>query len=250
MSIVGAILIIVGIILFFVGRDTERRLAAMNAANTYDNRTLKLVHQKVLAALDPSSFVQPAEVEGIVTCDQPLYGPISGQPLAAFRHQRIRVYEESVEETDSQNRTRQVIKRQETTLSDSDQRIPFSVKDATGATMVLPDGAEIDLTETANRFDEVNEPWRGKTRTLGYRDIESGLALGTQVYVLATAIDRGEEPVMAKHPSKNDALFLISRRSERELAAEAAGNSRNLMRLAPISAAVGVILIIADLLIS
>jgi hypothetical protein len=248
MGIVGVLLIIVGVVLFFIARNAGSRLAAMNAANTFDNRTLKLVHRKIVDALDPTAFVQPAEVEGTVSCEQPLYGPVSGRPLAAFRHVRMRVYEESVEESTGANQTRQVIKRQESTVADSDQRVPFSVNDASGATMVLPEGAEIDLSETANRFEEINEPWRGKTRTLGYRDIESGLELGSKVYVLATAVDRNEEPVMAKHPSKPDALFLISRRSERELAEEAAKQNRNLMIAAPISAGLGVLLIIIDLL--
>jgi hypothetical protein len=249
MGIVGALLIIVGVVLFFFARSAGSRLAAMNAANTFDHRTLTLVHRKIVDALDPSAFAQPAEVEGTVSCEQPLYGPVSGRPLAAFRHIRTRVYEESVEESAGENQKRTVIKRQESTVADSDQRVPFTVVDAAGATPVLPEGAEIDLVETANRFEEINEPWRGKTRTLGYRDVESGLELGTKVYVLATAVDRNDEPVMAKHPSKPDALFLISRRSERELAEEAARQNRNLLIAAPISAALGVILIIADLLL-
>lgn len=240
----GIILLIIAIICFFVARSNASSLDAMNAAETYTAQLLGEVHRKVVGTLGGASLAQPCEIEGVIECTSPLTGPVSGQPCVAYSYTQSREYEERVTSTSSEGKHETKVERRSEQIKSEDRRTPFYVRDATGITLVLPEGAELDLAESGKRFDEVQQPWTGLTHTLGQTHSERNLTPGTRVYVLGCAVDHQGSPAVACHPSSGKGRFLISRKSERELAGSAATWARNMYYAAAGSGALGLILLV------
>jgi hypothetical protein len=238
----GIILLIIAVICFFVARSNASSLDAMNAAETYTAQLLGEVHRKVSGSLGASALAQVCEIEGVIECTAPLAGPISKQPCVAYTYTQSREYEERVTSTDSAGKRETSVQRRSEQLKSEDRRTPFFVRDATGLTLVMPEGAELDLVESGKRFDEVQQPWTGLTHTLGQSHIEQSLAPGTRVYVLGCAVDHDGIPALARHPSAGKQRFLISRKSERELAGSAATWARGMYIAAAGCGALGLIL--------
>lgn len=225
----GIILLIVATILFFVARHQAGRLHAMNAADTYTAQLLQDVHKKVTTSLGGDAMAQPCEISGVIECDTPLHGPLSDQACVAYTRAVTREYEEQVTEEDADGKRETRMERHSETVESEDRRVRFRVRDATGRMLVDPDGADLDLIETANRYEDSPEASRGysRSRTLGFRHVERALPVDITVYILGCAVDHQGQPMIARHPSDRKQRFFISRKSERELAQSAADWSRN-----------------------
>jgi hypothetical protein len=83
-------------------------------------------------------------------------------------------------------------------------------------------GEDINIT----RFDPAQQTASARTRTLGHRHQEQLLAVGTPVYILGCVVDGQGQPMIARSPKDRKQKFIISRRSERELASAAASAAR------------------------
>ncbi|WP_298821783.1 E3 ubiquitin ligase family protein [Chloroflexus sp.] len=246
--IIGGILLIgLAVIFFFVARANTNKLRALNAVDTCDTATLTAIHQRITAALGASGLAQPCEVEGIVECAAPLTGPVSGRALVAYVHTINREYEERIT-TQEGGRTSSRVERRSEQLAQNEHRVPFAVRDQHGHVLVLPDDASFDLIETGNRFVETPQAWTGATRALGRREYERGLEVGTRVFVLGTAIDHDGQVAIAHHPTNRKQPFMISRKSEQELAASAAVWARNLNIAALVSGVIGLGLVVLGML--
>jgi hypothetical protein len=220
----------------------------MNAADTYTAQLLGEVYKKVADSVGADALAQPCEIAGSIECSTPLTAPISKNPCVAYSYTETREYEERVTSTDSNGKQATTVERRSEQLKSDDRRVNFYVRDATGRTLVLPEGAELDLADSGSRFDAVQQPWSGLTRTLGQRHSEQSLAPGTQVYILGCAVDHQGVPAIARHPTNTSQPFLVSRKSERELADSAAAWSRNMNYAAAAAAVLGLILAILGLL--
>jgi E3 ubiquitin ligase len=248
MIFVGILLLIVAIICFFWARSQAGQLQAMNAADTYTAQVLSDLHGRVSASLGADALAQPCEVEGVIECDAPLTAPLSGTACVAFTRVVTREYEEDVTSTNSQGKTETRPERRSETLENEERRVNFWVRDATGRTLLNPEGANLDLVETANRFDPASSTSSGRTRTVGQRFVETALTVGTRVYVLGCAVDYQGHPAIARSPRDSHARFMISRKSERELAQSAASWSRGLYYTAAGSGTVGLALLLVGLM--
>jgi len=184
-------------------------------------RLVELVPRCTVAELTERVPGEMVEVNGTVQCASPLTGEISGQPCVYYRSVTERVYEAS-----TSNRSRS---RRSEVISQNEQRIPFEVDDGTGRVLVNPFDAEIDARKVVDRF----EPYAGSSarltfgglafqvdagahRTLGYRKVEHAVLVGQPVYVLGVLQEDGS----LGRPPEGSRLrrFLISSRSEEELA--------------------------------
>jgi hypothetical protein len=248
MVFVGVFLIILAVIFFFVARSNAGKLHAMNAAETYTAHMLSEVHRKITTALDADALAQPCELTGVIECDAPLQGPYSGNDCVAYRASKVREYEQRERSRKPDGTSETTVERKSDTVESNERRVPFYVRDETGRVLVMPEHADIDLQESANRFAAVSEAWTGDTRTQGWREIEQSLQPGTRVYVLGCAVDHEGKPAMARHPHDSKQRFMISRKSERELAGSAATWSRNMYYAAGGVGGLGLILLIWGLL--
>lgn len=246
MLFIGIILLVGAIITFFIARNQSGRLHAMNAADTYTAQTLEEVYKNVTTQLGSDAMAQACEIEGIIECDEPLTGPLSGQACVAYTRTMTREYEVEVTEEDSDGKRTTRMDRRSETVESEDRRVNFWVRDATGRVLVNPDGAELDLVETTNEYEDAPSGNR-RSRTLGYRRVEQALLPGTKVYILGCAVDFMGQLLVTKHPKDSKQLFFVSRKSERELAKSAAGWSRNMYYATVGMGVLGVILMIVDL---
>ncbi len=245
MAIIGGIIfLIIAVICFFVGRGQAGRLRAMNAADTYTAQLLTDIHTRVISTLGADALAQQCEVEGVIECDAPLTGPVSGTACAAYSYTVTREYEEDVTKKDEKGNVTKSTERKNETVQSEDRRANFWVRDATGRTLVCPEGAEQDLTETGSRYDASRKGAAGRTRTLGHRHAEQSLPVGTKVYVLGCAVDHGGKPMIGCNSRDKKQQFIISRRSERELAQSASTSARGFKIAAAASGVLGLVLVL------
>jgi len=141
----GIILLIVAVICFFWGRSQARELQAMNAADTYTAQMINDLHSRVAAALGGDALAQVCDIEGVVECDTPLLGPLSGTPCVAYTYSVTREYEEDVTSTDSQGKTESRTERRSETLQSDERRVNFWLRDATGRALVAPETADLHI---------------------------------------------------------------------------------------------------------
>ena len=259
----GIALIIVAVICFFFARGQANKLAEMNAADTYNSRMIEELHHKVVETLGGEALAETCEIEGVIECEAPLTAPLSGTPCVAYTLNVVREYEEDVTTTDSQGKTTTSVQRSSETVESNDNKVDFWVRDDTGRTLVRPEQADLDLVQTKETFQPfvpsvktldlgflsipVPVVQSGRRRTLGYRSTEQILETGIRVYVLGCASDHNGKPAISYNPRKSQ-KFMVSRRSERDLANSAASWSKNLYFAAAGTGVLGLLLTVLGLL--
>ncbi len=264
--IIGVVLLIVAAVLLVIRRSQATRLHAILRTETSTARELADLAGAVRQEVGGPGFRHVAEVKGVLRCDSPLTSEIAQQPCAAYETSVVREYEETYWETDSQSgRREQKTRRSSNTVSSISRRTRFWVEDATGRVAVEPEGAKLDLTQVVDRFEPAGQIGPGGlsignftldlgglaiasgSRTIGYRFREKVLPLDQRVYVLGEASDSSGE-LAIQRPSDGGKPFLVSVRSEEELVRSVRGNLRWLLVGAVASGAVGVALIVLQLL--
>jgi hypothetical protein len=226
MIFVGIILLVVAAGCVFAARGQAGRLRAFNAADTFTAQMLLELYNRVVPALGGEALAQPCEVTGTIEADAPLTGPLSGSACVAYTYTVTREYEEDVTTTDEHGKTTTKTEQRSETASSDERRTRFFVRDATGRILIDPADAELDLADSGTRFDPAQRTTLTRTRTLGHRHQEQSLAVGTSVYILGCVVDGQGQPMIARSPKDGKQKFIISRRSERELAASAASAAR------------------------
>lgn len=243
----GIVLLAAAVICYVFARGQSGKLRAMNAADTFTAQMLRDLHARVVGSVGAEALAQPCEVAGTIESDAPLTAPLSGMACVAYTYGVSREYEEDVTSTDSDGKTKTETTRRSESVESDDKRAPFYVRDATGRVLVNPEDADLDMVDAGSRFDQA-PPTRGeRTRTLGYRHSVQALPVGTQVYVLGCAVDSGGQPAIGRGPRDRKLKFMISRRSERELANEAARTARWLYYATAGSGALGAVLLLLGL---
>jgi hypothetical protein len=225
MIFVGVILLLVAVGCVFAARSQAARLRAFNAADTFTAQMLLELYNRVVPAVGGEALAQPCEVAGTIEADTPLTAPLSNRACVAYTYSVTREYEEDVTTTDEHGKTTTKTEQRSETASNDERRARFFVRDATGRVLIDPTDAELDLVDSGSRFDPAQRTTLTRTRTLGHRHQEQSLAVGTSVYILGCVVDGQGQPMIARSP-KDRQKFIISRRSERELAASAESAAR------------------------
>lgn len=241
----GGFLLVIALICFFIARGERGKLAVISATDTLDSKSLADLHERVTTTLGTDVFAQVVEVVGTIECDTPLSSPVGGRPCVSYTYTLTREYEEDVTETDAQGKQTTSVQKRSETLQSETKQSEFWVRDATGRVRVVPEGAEIDQSESNERFEPAYAAG-GRTRTIGRKHRETLLPVGAQVFILGTAVDRAGSPAITKSPK--DGKFLISRKSERELTQDAAGSAKGYMIAAAACGGGGLLAILIGLL--
>lgn len=246
MIFIGVILLIVAAGCFFAARGQTNQLRSMSATDTFTANMLQDLYKQVVPTLGGEALSQQCEVEGVIECDAPLTSPLSKTMCVAYTRSVTREFEAEVTSTDQQGKKETRIERQSETVESEDRRTNFHVRDDSGRVLVNPEEAELDLVETANRYEDA-APTGARPRTLGHRYREETLAVGTRVYILGCAVDGHGQPMIARNPRDHKQKFMISRRGERELASAAERAARNFTYAAAGSGALGIVLLLIGL---
>lgn len=247
--LLGIIVLVVAVILYFMARSQQGKSTAMSVAETMSAQALHDLHQRIVENVGADALQEQCEVKGVIECDEPLSSPVSNTLCVAYRYTATREYEERVTETDDEGQRTTRTESGSQTVESKDERVKFWVRDDTGRVLVNPAEAELDIQETGEHYEQADaEPRRTGRYTTGHRFTEHSLAVGAQVYVLGYAVDFQGQPMISRHPRDQKAKFLISWRTEQELMSIAQSASQNLNRAAVVLGVLGLVLVIAGLL--
>ena len=255
--IAGIVLVLVAVALYFGSSSQKKRLGEMKAMETESAADLAGLAAAVAEDIGPGSFNQKTEVKGTIECAAPLVSELSRTSCVRYSMRVNRDYEETFWEKDDKGQEVQRTRRGSETVASNARSVAFLVRDATGTIEVEPEGASFVDEKVYSEFrpgEGRGERLRfgsydfnpmgfaalsGGRRTLGYRFEENAVPLGRAVYVLGEAVDRDGRLRIVK-PSEKGASFIVSLKSEEQLAAGAQSSAKGLFISAIIAAAAGV----------
>lgn len=221
--IIGAILLVVSITLAYYYSRIKKFLDELWAVDTYSADELRKMVK--------GQFDATVEVEGTVSCEQPIISPAANIPCCwvnttvAREEMRTR----TVTETDSQGRTHTRTETYYEWVTDYNETVStiFKVTDTTGYTLVDPQGAEIDTQCVRNEIIHHREEWFNPyvrySDTGKYRVVESIFAPDGYTFVLGKATEHPEGSLIhcpdKGYMDPKARFFVVSRKSEKELTA-------------------------------
>ncbi len=264
MAIFGGILIIIGIVLFFVQKNYSTKLQSIRSATSSTVADLQRIASEIAGEIGSGNLREYVKVRGIIRCDSPLISELKQEPCVHYSMRVVREYEEQHRTRDSEGKSRTETRRGSETISSNSQSIPFTLEDRTGELTVTPEGGDIDTVQVLNEFRQEGSGGLlsyglfslavsagigvGGRRTLGYRYTESILPCDREVLIIGTAADEGGKVTLRK-PIQSDKKFIISLKNEEELAKSTANAAQGFFYGMVACFAIGAILVIIGLIL-
>lgn len=261
MAILGIILIIVGVLLFFAQKSQKNRAFSIRSARSATVAELTKMAQEIAQEIGGGNWREYVKLAGTIQCDRPMDSPLKQESCVHYRMEVKREYEEVKWEKDSEGNTKKEVERGTETVSSNRQSVPFFLEDASGRIEVNPDGADIETIKVLDEFRQ-EQPSGGllsfgnfsltvgnpspDRRTLGYRYSEWVLPAHRKVLVIGMVSDQGGTLTL-QNPTDDEQKFIISLRSEEELKKAADRNAQTLFYVMVGLVVLGVILILVDL---
>lgn len=204
MIVVGAILLVIGLSLFYYHRSQNQKLFNIKAARQMTAAELVSTAGAVAAEIGGGSWRDYVKLRGEVIADEPLYSEHKKEPCVHFKSEVTRQYEAKKDDGE--------IEKKSERISHHQQSISFWLSDRTGKVKIDPDGAAI---ETIEIMDEFRQERSGAT--LGYRYTESVLPVRREILVVGAVSDLTGEVIIGK-PVQSDHKYIISLKNEEMLA--------------------------------
>jgi len=174
-------------------------------------------------------FMGLVEMKGAAECEKPLRSRIA-EAICVHYDWSIEEQWERTEYVNSTDKDGNSVQKKETrsgwtNVGKGTASVPFYVKDATGAILVHPQGAEMDGTVACNRSCSPDDPlYYGKGPPSDIADskrrrrfVETAIRLHGAVYVVGKARERKDIVAAEIAADESAPLFLISGRSEKEV---------------------------------
>ncbi|MFN9607455.1 MAG: E3 ubiquitin ligase family protein [Pseudanabaena sp.] len=263
MAIFGGILIVIGIILFFVQKNYSAKLQSIRSATSSTVAELQRIASEIAGEIGSGNLREYVKVRGMIRSDRPLISELKQSPCVYYSMKVVREYEEQYTVRDSDGKSRTEIRRGSETVSSNMQSIPFRLVDSSGELIVNPDGGKIETVQILDEFRSENtngtsisfggftlvlDTGRGGRRTIGYRYTESIFPCDSEVLVICKAADEGGKLTLRK-PIQSDKKFIISLKSEEELAKSTANAAQSFFYGMIGSLSAGLILVILGLIL-
>jgi hypothetical protein len=263
MAIFGGLLIVIGIILFFVQKNYSTKLQSIRSATSSTVADLQRIASEIAGEIGSGNLREYVKVRGIIRSDAPLISELKQEPCVHYSMRVVREYEEQYTTTDDDGRKTTETRRGSENISSNSQSIPFTLQDPSGELLVNADGGDIDTIQILNEFRQDNNSsssisfgglnltvtsgFGNGRRTLGYRYTESILPCDREVLVIGTAADEGGKVTLRK-PMQSDKKFIISLKTEEELAKSTANAAQGFFYGMIACFAIGAILVIIGLI--
>lgn len=232
MAIVGGILLIVGIVLFFVRRSKLNRLGCIRSARLSTAHDVQQIASAVATDIGAGSWQDYVKLYGKIACDTPLRSHEKNVECVYYKTKVTREYEEEETRKDEHGKTVKETKRHSEIVSQDEQSTPFWLMDSTGKVEICPTDADIETVEILSEFRPERQRGgkisfggfslststhrHGRGRTLGYKYEESILPIGRDALIVGMATDAASRLTIRK-PSENKQQFIISLKTEGEL---------------------------------
>jgi len=260
----GIILIVLGVVLFFVRRSQQARLLDIRFVQTTTAKDLMELAKSVQEGVGRAGgFRQQVELKGVIQSETELLSEIAKLPCVYYRAEITREYEEVYSETNPE--TKQVerkTRRSSEVISSNSRMANFYLQDSTGKVLVNPKGADLGKETVVDRFEANRSGGSGSIDfgnfhfslsgisggggTLGYRFHEEILPVGRSVYVLGEASDNSGQLIVQKPAEKG--RYIISLKSEEELVKSASSSVQWTLYGAILCGVAGVVLVVIGLI--
>ena len=240
--VIGIVLLLAAAAMYFFANRSEQRGAGLAAAPTVPVKDLGSVGSAVVEVVGTAVAAGPT-----------LTSPIGQQPCVWYRSVVEELYRDTVGTGD--NRRTQ---NKERVVSDDSSPNPIAIDDGTGTVLVELDGCDVDRPVLAldRRIDDgeglaeellaslVNSR---RDDTYGYRQREHIIPAGQRLFAIG-AVTMGPDGPRLTKPSEKGQPFMVSTRSEAQLASSAASSARWLQVGAVVAGVLGVVAIVAGAL--
>jgi len=261
MWIVGAILLVIAVCLYFARRSQSGKLAQVMATET---STCAQAAEMCRGTEGMSAVAAGAQVEvkGTAEPREVLTAEMSGRECVCYKTRVERKWEEERWERDSDGNRQRRTRSGTETMSENEILNAFDVCDETGKVLVDPQGANIDWVDSVDKFER-GDPEGGTLSIGGFRLSIGGIGLGTggrrtlgyhyqewilppqrRVYVLGAPGESNGEPCIV-NPDQRGSRFIVSVKSEEEIVKSATRQVFWLTIAAGLCAVAGVALIVA-----
>ncbi|NER83295.1 MAG: E3 ubiquitin ligase [Leptolyngbya sp. SIO1D8] len=242
MVVVGIILLVISVVLFFVQRNHKQKVFSLKSARLVGVAELFETAGAVAQEIGSGSWRDYVKLWGEVVADRPLYSEHRNEACVYYVSKVIREYETTVTTTTEKGNRKTERQRKSETITNNRRLIPFELRDRTGSVQVNLDGADI---ETISILDEFRPKRSGDT--LGYRYQESVLPIGRNVLVVGAVSDLTGEVIIGK-PVQSSHKYIVSLRDEETLAAATSRNVKISFYIMLGCLGLGVVLLILGIL--
>jgi len=197
-------------------------------------------------------FIGFVELKGTVDSRRPLRGWLSNQHCVHYswsvEEHCSHTYTETYKDSEGRPRTRTVHESGWKTVADGGEMIRFYLRDDTGVLRVDPQGAKIEPVVTFEVECDDGDPLyykKGPQDAVMHSDyrrrfVEHGLPLGLELYVVGQSRERDDIVAAEIAYDEKAPMFLITCRSEKDIASGMSWSSWGLAFLALLLAGAGV----------
>lgn len=234
--ITGGVLGVLGLILWIVKGKKEGKSASLSLMETSRIKDVLENYSELTSSMGTGSFSYYAEVKGKAHSDSPLESDFSKESVVYFSSEVVHEYEKLETKTNSDGKKeKKWVKHQDTVSENTRWADGFGVKDDTGFIAVNANKSTFHTEKLHSSFEKGEQKSEGglnlkikgfsigiggssdkSLKTIGYRYTETGIRLGTNLYVVGDANDREGSLQISKPKEKSD-QFIVSVKSKEEM---------------------------------
>lgn len=242
----GAIVALIGLFIWMSKSKKEGKSAILSTTDTSSVSEVIENYENMRSSMGNGKFSHFCEVKGVAHSDSPLTSELAKEECVYYSSKVVYEYERLEEKKESNGKiTKSWVKKSDVVSDNTKWANSFGVKDSTGFIAVDPAKAELHAVQIHSNFEkgEPNQDAALKLnvggmsfglgsknpghRTIGYRYTETAILLNTNLYVIGDANDREGKLQIAK-PAEKKYPFIVSTKSESELAGDLGSSIKGL----------------------
>jgi hypothetical protein len=255
--ITGAVIAIVGLFLWIAKGKKEGKSALLSVTETSKISEINENFESMRSSMGNGNFTHFCEIKGVAHSDSPLTSELAKKQVVYYSSKVTHEYERLEEKKDSQGKiTKNWVKKSDVVSDNTNWAQGFGVKDETGFILIDPAKAELHAVQIHSNFEKgdptgdavikfnlggikfgIGDKTPDK-RTIGYRYTETAIPMNQDLYVLGDANDR-EGRLQVSKPKESRYPFIVSTKSETELAGDLGSSIKGLKIGAIVCLAVG-----------
>ncbi|MFT5823395.1 MAG: hypothetical protein ACI8ZM_004656 [Crocinitomix sp.] len=236
--LIGAgVLGILGLILWLVKNKKAGKSASLELMDTSRIKDVNQNYTEMEASMGAGSFSLQVEVKGKAHSETPIESELSKEPVVYFKSEVVHEYEKQETRKTKDGTEKHWVKHKDTVSENLRWAAGFGVVDETGFIEVNANKSKFHTEKLYSNFEKgdpnkdssggLNLKIKGFSigigggsknkglRTIGYRYTETGIRMGTQLYVVGDANDRDGGLIISDPKDKAD-QFIVSVKSKQE----------------------------------
>jgi hypothetical protein len=227
MWIVGAILIAVGVGLFFYKKKVEDKLLDVKYYDKSDIKSALETCLSVSQELGTGHYSQMVKFSAKAQIEEPCVGEFSNDKCVYFEASAVHKFEKLVESKDSEGKVQRRWVSGSSTIGSMKEGGEFMLNDGSGEIAIDIDGSDLTMEYAVNNFKSTTSPKRfsfgayqpessRKKKSQGYQEIERNIPVGQQLFIIGELHDRNGTPAVTRSAEKKNP-FIVSVHSEDEV---------------------------------